>query len=127
MAALTEDQKHRIIELPMNGSTAQMRMITIPVDIPPMQVVHTARLHMFDQPLGRGGETKPVAIGQAIAVELVLKQSRTWDVGRTIEGQEPLDFTYELDANPDTWLIGGRRRAHFRARVGHKDRWHCRR
>ena len=51
--------------------------------------------------------------------ELKLKYSRKWDAREdTQQGKgEDLGFHYALDASPDTWLIGGHRRAYFTAAV----------
>jgi hypothetical protein len=37
--------------------------------------------------------------------------------------KEPIDFVYTIDANPDTWLIAGQRRAHFTAKEDEEHEW----
>ena len=60
-----------------------------------------------------------IAVGHSVPADLVLTYSRGWNTrgeGSDRES-EKLEFYYELDANPDTWIIGGWRRAQFTARV----------
>ena len=39
------------------------------------------------------------------------------------ESDEPLDFVYTIDANPDIWLVAGQRRAHFSAKEHEQLEW----
>ena len=72
-----------------------------------MHVLHTARLQLFSEGL-------PIAVGEAIPAELTIRHTRAWAQSEVRTGS-PISFCYELDASPDTWLIGGRRRATFEA------------
>lgn len=91
------------------------RHIVIPVDIPEIQVVHTAELrltNLVDQP-------PHGAVGQMIAGELSLRHTRRWCSPQHREnGGGPLEFSYEIHANPELWLVGGRRRGNFTADEG---------
>ncbi|MCJ1438305.1 hypothetical protein MMC27_007693 [Xylographa pallens] len=108
-----------VIEIPQNFDEGQARTITIPVDVPQTQVVHTARLRV----LGKTHEIRElggsIAVGHCIPAELLLQHTRRWDVkgkGKVPEQEHrALEFYYELDASPETWLIGGRRKAQFSA------------
>ncbi len=85
--------------------------IVIPVELPQVQVVHTVDLHLISPPSG-----SLAAVGQILAAELRIRHTRSWGTSRnTLESS--LEFSYEIHANPETWLIGGRRRAHFSAKV----------
>lgn len=90
----------------------------MPVDIPQMGVVHTAclRLHLDDQTISP--EMDYVAVAQAISAELIIKHTRQWLTQTESQRKNrALEFCYEVQANPDTWLIGGQRKAHFKAKV----------
>lgn len=119
-------QKHPIISLPQQP-TIPSRRIIIPVDIPEIQVVHTAELRLSnnnddDDASENDNQPTHAAVGQMIAAELRLRHTRRWC---TPEHQEhashsdgALEFTYDLHTNPDQWLVGGRRRGNFLAREG---------
>lgn len=59
-----------------------------------------------------------------ISAELCLRHTRRWctSASREYAGQ-PLECSYELHANPENWLIGGRRRGNFLAREGETTRF----
>lgn len=107
------------------------RQIVIPVEVPEIQVVHTAELRLFT---GNGSNdndsdiTSPIqipshaAVGHMVPAELTLCHTRRW-CAQKAENQEPsgpqqLEFSYELHVNQDLWLIGGRRRGNFIAQEG---------
>lgn len=85
------------------------------MDVPQTQIVYQANLRLF----GGTHETQDAggasAVGHGIPAELVLQYTRRWDVKRAVSERQPdeLEFYYELDASPETWLIGGRRKARF--------------
>ncbi|KAJ9133253.1 Trafficking protein particle complex subunit 10 [Pleurostoma richardsiae] len=102
------------------------RCILIPVDIPSISVVHTADIrlqHPMPALMGSADGTgdlsgTPTAcINQLVAATLHLRWTRIWntepatDVGP--DGAEDLEFSYEVTAPMDTWLLGGRRKGHF--------------
>lgn len=100
--------------LPLPSSTITLttsadsltQYLTVPVEIPHLQILHTAHL----RPL----TTSPhIALDQALAAELTISHTRRWGTDTT--PAEPLEFVYEITAPPDTWLIGGQRKAHFSA------------
>ncbi|KAI9774872.1 MAG: hypothetical protein M1840_000088 [Geoglossum simile] len=106
----------------------QRRKIVIPVEVPQVQVVHTADLQILNSDGSTHPQTGTATVGQLVGAELLIKHTRVWDTGKVnatlqsfsepqISGVDtPLEFVYELHANPDQWLIGGRRRVHFTAR-----------
>jgi hypothetical protein len=99
-------------------NTSVTRQIVIPVDIPRVKVVHIAELCILTaddrQPLG--------AVGQPIAAELKIKHTRSWDdlasedPAKPDEDNQSLEFSYEVHANPEVWLIGRKRRGNFHER-----------
>jgi len=85
-----------------------------------MPVVHTAELRL----LSSEDKSVPVAVGQMMGAELILSHTRAWDKPEAGSQKRPkppqgsdakpcLEFSYELHANPEVWLIGGRRRGNF--------------
>jgi hypothetical protein len=106
------------------------RRIIIPVEVPRVQVVHTAELHLNEQESMRrdDGGTLVAVINEPMTAELQIKHTRIWDIPSLsnslrsanmpdISPGAPLDFVYEVHCNPDIWLVGGRRRAYFTAKV----------
>ncbi|KAI9716575.1 MAG: hypothetical protein M1812_005306 [Candelaria pacifica] len=83
------------------------RQIIIPVELPQVQVVHTVNLHLLNPPSGT-----LVSVGQMLSAELQIQHTRCWDTTSN-PTDTTLEFSYEIHANPETWLIGGQRRAHF--------------
>jgi len=113
--------EHKTITLPVGNEKeeeSQMRRIIIPVDVPQMQVVHTAELHLLNMSAENYNPDSAVVIGDSIPATLELSYSCVWDTnGEQTPPSETrtLDFFYELEASPDTWIIGGRRRAQYTA------------
>jgi trafficking protein particle complex subunit 10 len=82
-----------------------------------MDVIHTVSLELHRETLVGPAEVQAVAIGQAIPAELAIQHTRKWsDPSSTLDGE--LEFCFEVHASPDTWVIGGQRKAHFSSRVG---------
>jgi len=107
-----------LIHIPVNEETiARSRSIIIPVDVPSVMVVHTADLKLLD--VSSIHAEVMAALNQPISASLVIKWTRTWDTeyrSETVstEGTDFLEFFYEVSGASDTWLIGGRRKGHFR-------------
>ncbi|KAL5049703.1 hypothetical protein BDW71DRAFT_153046 [Aspergillus fruticulosus] len=105
---------HLTLFLPPEPSIRQ-RHIIIPVDIPEIQVVHTAELRLTNLP----SQAPHAAVGQPITAELRLSHTRRWcSPDQRANADGPLEFSYELHANPDLWMVGGRRRGNFSASDG---------
>jgi hypothetical protein len=114
---------------PSAGCQGRNREIVIPVEVPQVQVVHTADLRVLNPEGSTSSGTSMATIGQLLVAELHIKHTRVWDTGKVnatlqtsveprLSGADaPLEFTYEIHANPDQWLIGGGRRVQFAARV----------
>ncbi|GKZ50880.1 hypothetical protein AbraIFM66951_004572 [Aspergillus brasiliensis] len=107
-------KNHPVICLP-EPPAVRSRHIVIPVDIPEIQVVHTAELRLANL----AQQPPHAAVGQMIAAELSIRHTRRWCSPEHRENAGgPLDFSYEIHANPETWLVGGRRRGNFTAEEG---------
>ncbi|KAJ5180676.1 hypothetical protein N7492_003886 [Penicillium capsulatum] len=115
-------EKHSTIRLPPQP-TIPTRSIIIPVEIPAIQVVHTAELQLQHADASHSGSTH-AAVGQMIPAEIRLRHTRRWCPPAQQEyADQPLECSYELHANPEFWLLGGRRRGNFLAREGETNRF----
>lgn len=112
---LTYKQDNLVLSLPEDNESELARHIVIPVEVPEIQVVHTAELRLSTT------DSTHAAVGHMIPAELILHHTRRWCCQQT-ENQDSgggqLEFAYELHVNQDQWLIGGRRRGHFTATEG---------
>ncbi|KAI1437594.1 cis-golgi transport protein particle complex subunit [Xylaria sp. CBS 124048] len=90
--------------------------ILIPVDIPSVTIVHTADIRL-QSPSPASSDPAPVTpticIHQLLPATLHLKWTRIWDTVTPPTELSDLEFSYEVSAPQDTWLLGGRRRGHF--------------
>lgn len=99
--------------------------ILIPVEIQSVPVVHTADIRLDPIPQApfpgapssdtldeSSAVTPTVAANQVISATLHLKWTRIWDTSPPRK-DEFLEFSYEVTASPETWLLGGRRKGHF--------------
>ena len=95
---------------------ANSRSVIIPVEVPSVTVVHTADLHLLTT-LPISSDTPVAAFNQAISASLNIKWTRIWDspAPDSAAPSGDLDFVYEVVGATDTWLIGGRRKGHFKA------------
>ncbi|KAI9877272.1 MAG: hypothetical protein M1830_004355 [Pleopsidium flavum] len=93
------------------------RQIVIPVEVPSISIVHTAHMRIVTKNSDGRSTDQFAAVGQIIAAALTIKHTRRWDTAKATEAphnaEKPLNFSYEVQANPDLWLVAGRRRGHF--------------
>ncbi|PQE10126.1 TMEM1 family protein [Rutstroemia sp. NJR-2017a BVV2] len=94
---------------------SRSRSIVIPVDVPSVNVVHTADLRLL-QRASVSTNSAVAAANEPIPVSLHLKSTRAWDTETSLPDNqaEDLEFMYEVSGHSDTWLIGGRRKGHFK-------------
>ena len=108
------------IPIPGNLKASITHHLTVPVEIPRMEVVHTVHLRLVSARTENQSEPSLVAVNHALLAEVTIKHTRRWGtLAHSHDANEPLDFCYEIQASPELWLIGGQRRAHFSARVSH--------
>ena len=99
-----------------NGS--QRHYLTVPFDLPSTHFVHTVRLQLPNQDAVSKLGSCGTAIDQPLSMQLEISHTRQWDADLTPDSEaDTREFFYEVHASPDTWLIGGQRRAKFRAKV----------
>ncbi|KAK0716652.1 trafficking protein particle complex subunit 10 [Apiosordaria backusii] len=111
---------HPSLALPHPESIPEPNTIVIPVDIPPVAIVHTADLRISSSPPPVVTGTDPESgsptfvINQLLPATLHLKWTRIWDTDPSHSSlNQDLEFGYEITAPGDSWLLGGRRKGHF--------------
>ncbi|ORY66552.1 trafficking protein particle complex subunit 10 [Pseudomassariella vexata] len=81
----------------------ESKSILIPVDVPSISIVHTVDIRV---------DKSTVMTNQLLPATLHLKWTRVWDT-TPAKDMVDLEFSYEVVAPADTWLVGGRRKGHF--------------
>ena len=111
-------QEHTRIAIPDGLKGSMTHYLTVPAEIPEMQVVHTVHLRLVSARTENQTESSHVAISHAVPAELTIKHTRKWGtLASSRNANKPLDFCYEIQASPELWLVGGQRKAQFSARV----------
>ncbi|KAK1985254.1 hypothetical protein LZ30DRAFT_709038 [Colletotrichum cereale] len=91
------------------------RSILIPVDVPSIPVFHSVDIQLPPPEEHLAGST--VAVNQLLSANLRLRWTRIWDTavsdGKGIN--RDYEFSYDITAPGDTWLIGGRKRGNFKS------------
>jgi len=90
-----------------NSPTLLHQTITIAVPLPRLHILHTISLSLPT------ATTPLFSTGSLIPATVTISHTRQWD---TPFSSSPLEFTYDIDAPADTWLIGGQRRTKFTAK-----------
>ncbi len=108
-----------MITLSRESSRAARRQhLTVPFDLPSTNFVHTARLHVNDQNILQRSTISGVAVDQPLPMRLEISHTTQWDADLKPDSEASTrDFYYEVHSSPDTWLIGGQRKARFSAKV----------
>ncbi|KAI9845623.1 MAG: hypothetical protein M1837_004597 [Sclerophora amabilis] len=116
-------KNHPTIDLADIQVSDLTREITIPVDVPNVQVLHTVDLCVLGFDPDTSSNPRIAAVGQMLPAELRIAHTRTWDQDQMHNAATPpdwddaIEFNYEIHANPDSWIIGGRRRSKFAAKA----------
>ncbi|KAL7935493.1 trafficking protein particle complex subunit 10 [Trichoderma chlorosporum] len=103
------------LAIPSDG-TVDPSSILIPVEIPALPVLHTADIRLqslIPSPVAgsTSGGLPTVCTNQMLPATLHLKWTRIWDTDSSVRSDQ--EFSYEVTAPADTWLLGGRRKGHF--------------
>ena len=100
-------QGHPSISLEHTDATR--RQISIPVEIPAPRVLLTVSLALTNL----GDRSLPLAVGQPLTALVKIRNTGRWDEESMDMRSTATEFSYEVIASPDTWLVGGRRRGNF--------------
>lgn len=134
-------EEHETILLPQTSDSDQVSPTTAPpspypprrmiitVSIPQTHILHTASLDFSTTSMA--SQIPAIAtIGQPIMTTLRISHTRRWALPSSLisaanlsSASDPIDFVYTIDANPETWLIVGQRRAHFAAHEDETLEW----
>jgi hypothetical protein len=89
-------------------------------------VLHTASL----VPSNDISSPAIATVGHPIQTVLRISHTRRWaslasvlSAANLTSPSDSIDFVYTLEANPDTWLIAGQRRAHYTAKEDEVKEW----
>ena len=88
--------------------------MTVPATIPAIEVVHRTSLTLNDDFVKQVMADQYIVVGQALSAELRITHTRKW--GSQVLDRE-LQCCFDVQADPDSWLIGGMRRCYFMAKV----------
>ena len=88
--------------------------MTVPATIPAIEVVHRTSLTLNDDFVKQVMADRYIVVGQALSAELRITHTRKW--GSQVLDRE-LQCCFDVQADPDSWLIGGMRRCYFMAKV----------
>lgn len=112
--------EHPTLTLPQSSpSNADIKTISIPVDIPSIDIVHTTDITLQPQgsllsgPSQQRDSLLTLSTNQIVPAMLHLKWTRIWDTTTPLNDMPDVEFSYEVNAPGDSWLIGGRRKGHF--------------
>jgi hypothetical protein len=97
------------LSISLTHTEATKRQINIPVEIPAPRILVTIDLALANVDQGR----LPIAIGQPLAAILKVRHTGGWEEGPMDVQSNAIEFSYEVIASPDMWLVGGRRRGNF--------------
>jgi hypothetical protein len=102
----------------------------ITVSIPQTHIVHTAALSLASSEPSSSYGTTIAVVGQPLVAELCIKHTRHWGSASSLVAaanisspSDAIDFVYTVEANPETWLVAGQRRAHFTAKEDEEDKF----
>jgi trafficking protein particle complex subunit 10 len=90
------------------------------VSIPQTHILHTASL-LPASPEQASPYSAAIAVtGQPFLTSLRIKHTRKWgspsnltSLANLTSPDDPIEFVYTVETNPDVWLVAGQRRAHF--------------
>ncbi|KAI5210472.1 hypothetical protein E4T39_00019 [Aureobasidium subglaciale] len=98
---------HKIL-LDQTTPATSLRKITLSVEVPTVDVLHTITLRLDDS-----GSAEAVMVGRPLAATLTINHTRRW-AGTAVASDTPLSFAYNVDAPADgPWLVAGPKRSRF--------------
>lgn len=119
--------EHQRIELDGKdlAETAR-RSITITVDVPNVDVVFGARLVLQDAEGPLGHASRILNLGGPVEAELRFRHTRSWSASAVLGARAPVkssktkpqpeEFVFDIQNEPEIWLVGGPRRRRFTVR-----------
>ncbi|KAI1794522.1 trafficking protein particle complex subunit 10 [Ganoderma leucocontextum] len=104
------------------ASFGEWRDIVIPVDVPQMHILASARLQVLENPFSSEVEkaekrTRPLYAGQPISALLTVNTSFHWAPPEDTKVQS-YNMRYDIEDLTQDWLVSGRKRGDFVAKDG---------
>ncbi|PIL24147.1 hypothetical protein GSI_13900 [Ganoderma sinense ZZ0214-1] len=102
-------------------SFGEWRDIVIPVDVPQIHILASARLQILENPFSSEMEavekrTRPLYAGQPISALLTVNTSFHWAPPEDVKVQR-YNMRYDIEDLTQDWLVSGRKRGDFVAKV----------
>lgn len=115
---------HTYLKLDYGSLVAKeaLRQITISVEIPTVDFVHSASLSLLE--IGLTNQTSPriLTVGKPIKARASIYHTSKWSdvsIFTNVKARDAhLGFVMDIQTESDTWIIGGQRRAHFTPNEG---------
>ena len=78
-------------------------------------------MHPLHDCAGPSVQRDCLGIGSVLPLQVIVNHTRNWRDSkvRSRYDDNSLDFKYEIQALPDDWTVGGQKKGHFSAKVGH--------
>ncbi|CDO72874.1 hypothetical protein BN946_scf185002.g59 [Trametes cinnabarina] len=102
------------------ASFGEWREIIIPVDVPQMHILASARLQILENPFSSEKlqkRTRPLYAGQPISALLTVTTSFHWAPPEDTK-VESYNMRYDIEDLTQDWLVSGRKRGDFQAKDG---------
>lgn len=107
------------IDLPTQP-TNEDKCLSLAVEVPNVDIAFSVSMALLEPGLtGEAGMERVVKLGQPITAELKISYARGWSTKEILgaqqgdRGQKSNDFFLDVQAAPETWVVGGLRRKHF--------------
>ncbi len=113
------DWHNRRSVVPLHHTQVTKRQISIPVEIPTPDLILTIDLDVTSMPDWKS----PIAIGEPLAADLKISHTSAWSKTPNFRHFGNTNFSYEVVASPDTWIVGGRRRGNFTVETAEQKRF----
>ncbi|KAI7618143.1 hypothetical protein KC346_g5144, partial [Hortaea werneckii] len=108
-------------ELDFTGPIADevQGQITIPVEVPTIDFVHSVSFALRESDHDQPQKVQTLRAGKPLQASVSIRSNDRWSSrsvfggGKNSDAHSP-EFAMEIQADPDTWLVGGHRRVHFK-------------
>ncbi|KAI7442879.1 hypothetical protein KC336_g1906, partial [Hortaea werneckii] len=93
--------------------------ITIPVEVPTIDFLHSVGVALHESDHDQAQKVQTLRAGKPLQASVSIRSNDRWSSRSVFGGGKNSDahgpeFAMEIQADPDTWLVGGHRRVHFK-------------
>ncbi|KAH8923009.1 hypothetical protein BT69DRAFT_195496 [Atractiella rhizophila] len=89
----------------LDSSEMPWRSLEIPVEMPSMTIINVVKV--------LAANTSGHEVGEALPVQISIHSSFEWNVDETIYQQNSVGLVYDVAADPEDWLVTGRKKGEF--------------